>query len=106
MPPILYQRLSAWLWPRSSKGESPRRNVVAVIGDASISGGLAFEGINNAANTPNNLLIVLNDNDMSIDDNVGALNSYMAHLTTSRVCTTIFATRLSKMLKKMHLVSE
>lgn len=59
------------------------RRVVAVIGDASISGGLAFEGINNAANTPNNLLIVLNDNDMSIDRNVGSLNSYLAHLTTS-----------------------
>ena len=57
------------------RGESPRRNVVAVVGDASISGGLSFEGINNAANTPNNLLIILNDNDMSIDENVGALNS-------------------------------
>lgn len=65
------------------KHESPRRNIVAVIGDASISGGLAFEGINNAANTPNNLLIILNDNDMSIDNNVGSLNSYLANLTTS-----------------------
>lgn len=65
-------------------GDSPRRNVVAVIGDASISGGLAFEGINNAANTPNNLLIILNDNDMSIDRNVGSLNSYLAHITTSK----------------------
>ncbi len=65
------------------QGESPRRNVVAVIGDASISGGLAFEGINNAANTPNNLLIILNDNDMSIDENVGSLNSYFAEMTTS-----------------------
>lgn len=63
--------------------DEPRRNVVAVIGDASISGGLAFEGLNNAANTPNNLLIILNDNDMSIDRNVGALNSYLANLTTS-----------------------
>lgn len=66
------------------KNESPRRNVVAIVGDASISGGLAFEGLNNASNTPNNLLIVLNDNDMSIDDNVGALNSYLAHLNTSK----------------------
>ncbi len=63
--------------------DEPRRNIVAVIGDASISGGLAFEGLNNAANTPNNLLIILNDNDMSIDRNVGALNSYLANLTTS-----------------------
>lgn len=63
------------------KAEKQRRNVVAVIGDASVSGGLAFEGMNNAANTPNNLLIILNDNDMSIDRNVGALNSNLAHLT-------------------------
>lgn len=59
------------------------RKTVAVIGDASISGGLAFEGLNNASNHPNNLLIVLNDNDMSIDDNVGALHSYLSDLTTS-----------------------
>lgn len=72
--------VAARLNPESGK---PRRNTVAVIGDASISGGLAFEGLNNAANTPNNLLIVLNDNDMSIDHNVGSLNSYLAHLTTS-----------------------
>ena len=71
------------------KGETPRRNVVAVIGDASISGGLAFEGINNAANTPNNLLIILNDNDMSIDSNVGSLNSYLAHLTASKTYNNI-----------------
>ena len=67
------------------KSDEPRRNVVAVVGDASISGGLAFEGLNNAANTPNNLLIVLNDNDMSIDRNVGALNSQLAHINTSRI---------------------
>lgn len=60
-----------------------KRKTVAVIGDASISGGLAFEGLNNASNHPNNLLIVLNDNDMSIDDNVGALHSYLSNLTTS-----------------------
>ncbi|MDE6009195.1 MAG: 1-deoxy-D-xylulose-5-phosphate synthase [Muribaculaceae bacterium] len=59
------------------------RKTVAVIGDASISGGLAFEGLNNASNHPNNLLIVLNDNDMSIDDNVGALHTYLSNLTTS-----------------------
>lgn len=59
------------------------RKTVAIVGDASISGGLAFEGLNNAANHPNNLLIVLNDNDMSIDDNVGALHNYLSNLTTS-----------------------
>ncbi len=56
---------------------------VAVIGDASISGGLAFEGLNNVANNPNNLLIILNDNDMSIDDNVGGLHAYLSELSTS-----------------------
>jgi 1-deoxy-D-xylulose-5-phosphate synthase len=63
---------------------NPDRKVVAVIGDASIGGGLAFEGINNAANNPNNLLIILNDNDMSIDHPTGSLGKYMTKLTTSR----------------------
>ena len=87
------------------KKDSPRRNVVAVVGDASISGGLAFEGLNNAANTPNNLLIVLNDNDMSIDKNVGALNSQLAHLTTSRIYNDL-RYKTFKALKKLHLVSD
>ncbi len=87
------------------KGESHRRNVVAVVGDASISGGLAFEGINNAANTPNNLLIVLNDNDMSIDRNVGALNSQLAHINTSRIYNDV-RYKAFKCLKKLHLVSD
>ncbi len=82
-----------------------KRNVVAVIGDASVSGGLAFEGINNAANTPNNLLIVLNDNDMSIDHNVGSLNSYLAHLTTSPGYNR-WRYRLYRMLRKAHLVGD
>lgn len=56
---------------------------VAVIGDASISGGLAFEGLNNVANNPNNLLIILNDNEMSIDANVGGLHTYLSELSTS-----------------------
>ena len=60
-----------------------KRKTVAIVGDASISGGLAFEGLNNASNHPNNLLIILNDNDMSIDNNVGALHSYLSDLTTS-----------------------
>lgn len=67
----------------SIRKEEVRRNIVAVIGDASISGGLAFEGLNNASINKNNLLIILNDNDMAIDHNVGALNTYMTHLTTT-----------------------
>lgn len=85
------------------KGEP--RKVVAVIGDASVSGGLAFEGINNAANTPNDLLIILNDNDMSIDHNVGALNSYLAHLTTSPAYNKMRYSAY-KALKRLHLVTE
>ncbi len=85
------------------KGEE-RRNVVAIVGDASISGGLAFEGLNNAANTPNNLLIILNDNDMSIDANVGALNSYLAHLTASKTYNNL-RFKLFNLCKKLHLIS-
>ncbi len=85
--------------------EIPRRNVVAVIGDASISGGLAFEGINNAANTPNNLLIILNDNNMSIDPNVGSLHSYLAHINTSKGYNDLRYT-LYRGLRKMNMVSD
>lgn len=66
------------------KDESPKRHIVAVIGDASISGGLAFEGINNVANTNNNVLIILNDNEMSIDQNVGSLSRYLSRINTSK----------------------
>lgn len=66
----------------NTPGEENRKTV-ALIGDASISGGLAFEGLNNASNHPNNLLIILNDNDMSIDDNVGALHHYLSEMSTS-----------------------
>lgn len=87
------------------RGESPRRNVVVVVGDASISGGLSFEGINNAANTPNNLLIILNDNDMSIDENVGALNSYLTQINTSRLYNDI-RYKAYRLLRRMRLVSD
>lgn len=60
------------------------RHVVAVIGDGSMSGGLAFEGLNNASSTPNNLLIILNDNNMSIDHSVGGMKHYLHQLHTSR----------------------
>ena len=63
--------------------DRPERKVVAVIGDGSMSGGLAFEGLNNASTTPNNLLIILNDNNMSIDRSVGGLKQYLLQLHTS-----------------------
>ena len=64
------------------KGEDDR-HVVAVIGDGSMSGGLAFEGLNNVSDTPNNMLIILNDNHMSIDRAVGGMKEYLLHLHTS-----------------------
>ena len=66
-----------------SKGENDRR-VVAVIGDGSMGGGLAFEGLNNASTTPNNLLIILNDNNMAIDRSVGGMKEYLVELNTSK----------------------
>ena len=64
------------------KGED-NRHVIAVIGDGAMSGGLAFEGINNTSSTPNNLLIILNDNDMAIDRSVGGMKQYLLNLTTT-----------------------
>ena len=65
------------------KGED-NRHVVAVIGDGSMSGGLAFEGLNNASSTPNDLLIILNDNNMAIDRSVGGMKQYLLNLQTSK----------------------
>ena len=67
----------------TEKGEKDRR-VVAVIGDGSMSGGLAFEGLNNVSSTPNNLLIILNDNNMAIDRSVGGMKEYLVELNTSK----------------------
>ena len=65
------------------KGEKDR-HVIAVIGDGAMTGGLAFEGLNNASANPNNLLIILNDNDMAIDHAVGGLSQYLVDITTSQ----------------------
>ena len=65
------------------KSENTDRHVVAVIGDGAMSGGLAFEGLNNVSSTPNDLLIILNDNDMSIDRAVGGMESYLLNLDTN-----------------------
>ena len=60
-----------------------KRHVVAVIGDGAMSGGLAFEGLNNVSSSPNDLLIILNDNNMSIDRSVGGMKQYLINLTTN-----------------------
>jgi len=59
------------------------RKVVAVIGDGAMSGGLAFEGLNNVSSSPNDLLIILNDNNMSIDRSVGGMKQYLLNLSTN-----------------------
>lgn len=80
-------------------------HTVAVIGDASIGGGLAFEGLNNVANNPNNLLIVLNDNEMSIDENVGGLHSYLSEISTSAKYNKMRA-RIYDAFKKKGAITE
>ncbi len=64
--------------------QGKKRNVVAVIGDGAMTGGIAFEALNNAGGMPNDITVILNDNNMSIDPNVGALKEYLADITTSQ----------------------
>ncbi|HXI66575.1 MAG TPA: 1-deoxy-D-xylulose-5-phosphate synthase N-terminal domain-containing protein, partial [Steroidobacteraceae bacterium] len=63
-------------------GES--RRVVAIIGDGAMTAGMAFEALNNAKQADANVIVILNDNDMSISENVGALNNYLAKLMSGR----------------------
>ncbi len=85
-------------------GEDDRK-VVAVIGDGSMSGGLAFEGVNNASSTPNDLLIILNDNNMSIDRSVGGMKHYLHQLHTSSLYNNV-RFRLSNGLVRLGVLSE
>ena len=81
------------------------RQVVAVIGDGSMSGGLAFEGLNNVSSTPNNLLIILNDNNMSIDRSVGGMKHCLHQLHTSSFYNNL-RYRLSQQLVRWGLLGE
>lgn len=67
----------------AAKQQGIDRKIVAVIGDGAMSGGLAFEGLNNVSSTPNDMLIILNDNNMSIDKSVGGMRQYLLDLTTN-----------------------
>lgn len=86
------------------KGED-NRHVVAVIGDGAMSGGLAFEGLNNVSDTPNNMLIILNDNHMSIDRAVGGMKEYLLHLHTSSWYNRM-RFRISRQLTQWGLLTE
>jgi len=88
----------------SLKNETERR-IVAIIGDGSMTGGLAYEGLNNVCAQPNNLLIILNDNNISIDHNVGGLQDYLVKLTTSRKYNRM-RNRLYQGFKKRKLITE
>ncbi|MEO5988400.1 MAG: 1-deoxy-D-xylulose-5-phosphate synthase [Candidatus Eisenbacteria bacterium] len=68
---------------RDLKGES--HHVIAVIGDGALTGGMAFEGLNNAGELKKRLIVILNDNEMSISPNIGAIHRYLTKLTTSRI---------------------
>ena len=81
------------------------RKVVAVIGDGAMSGGLAFEGLNNVSSTPNDLLIILNDNDMSIDRSVGGMKEYLLNLSTNETYNSL-RYKAAKWLVQQGLLSE
>ena len=81
------------------------RKIVAVIGDGAMTGGLAFEGLNNTAINPNNLLIILNDNNMSIDKPVGGMSEYLVHITTSKMYNRI-RFRLYTFFKKIGFIQD
>jgi 1-deoxy-D-xylulose-5-phosphate synthase len=68
----------------AAKLQGIRKNVVAIIGDGSMTGGQAFEGLNNAGMEKTDLLVILNDNNIAIDPNTGALKEYLTDITTSR----------------------
>ncbi|MDR3253164.1 MAG: 1-deoxy-D-xylulose-5-phosphate synthase [Tannerella sp.] len=81
------------------------RHVVAVIGDGAMTGGLAYEGLNNASVNPNNLLIILNDNDMAIDHNVGGISRYLVDITTSQTYNKV-RYEMYRMMRRVNLISE
>ncbi|OYW07867.1 MAG: 1-deoxy-D-xylulose-5-phosphate synthase, partial [Acidiphilium sp. 37-67-22] len=83
---------------RDIKGETPKRNVIAVIGDGAMSAGMAYEAMNNAGASKSRMIVVLNDNDMSIAPPVGAMSAYLSRLISSRSFLSIrdFAARMAK----------
>ena len=81
------------------------RNVVAIIGDGAMTGGLAFEGLNNTSMDKNNLLIVLNDNHMAIDPLKGGFTQYLVDITTSEMYNK-WRWRIYQAMVKLHLMND
>ena len=89
----------------SAKLQGRDEHVVAVIGDGSMSGGLAYEGLNNLSNTPNNLLVILNDNNMSIDKSVGGMSQLLISMHSSRIYNKV-RYAIAKGLRKVGVLNE
>ena len=89
----------------AAKLTNSKHKVVAVIGDGAMSGGLAFEGINNVSSTPNNMLIILNDNNMSIDHSVGGMKQYLLRLSTSETYNNM-RYRVAEWMKRKGLLND
>ena len=88
----------------NSKGER-KRKVVAIIGDGAMTGGLAFEGLNNTSMDKNDLLIILNDNNMAIDPIRGGFTQYLVDITTSKRYNK-WRWKMYQLLVKLHLLDE
>lgn len=89
----------------AKKTGNSKRHVVAIIGDGAMSGGLAFEGLNNVSTTPNDMLIILNDNNMSIDRSVGGLKQALLKLNTNETYNNV-RFKLSKWLNAKGYLDE
>ena len=85
--------------------EARRRRVVAIIGDGAMTGGLAFEGLNNTSMLKNNLLIVLNDNNMAIDPIKGGFTQYLLDITTSKRYNK-WRWGIYRLARKLHLIND
>lgn len=85
--------------------DEKHRHVVAVIGDGAMTGGLAFEGLNNSSVDKNNLLIILNDNQMAIDPVQGGFTQYLVDITTSRTYNKI-RFKAANLLKRMNIITD
>jgi 1-deoxy-D-xylulose-5-phosphate synthase len=89
----------------SPSGNSRQRKVVAVIGDGAMSGGLAYEGLNNVSSSDNDILIILNDNNMSIDRAVGGMQEYLLSLNTNETYNAL-RFKLTRWLHKIGLLED
>ncbi|MBW8185841.1 1-deoxy-D-xylulose-5-phosphate synthase [Shewanella nanhaiensis] len=89
----------------AAEKEQAGRKIVSVIGDGAMTGGMVFEAMNHAGDLHNDMLVVLNDNEMSISENVGALNNHLAQLMSGRFYTTIRESS-KKVLKGMPVIKE